>query len=99
MSSNSLNLQQIPSGSKYGKLIKSCFQAPEKWLLVGLDFASLEAKINALLTRDPEKMKIYLEGYDSHCLNTFTYWPELMPDIQQAEETDECYECIDEETK
>ena len=99
MSSNSPNLQQIPSGSKYGELIKSCFQAPENWLLVGLDFASLEAKINALLTKDPEKMKIYLEGYDSHCLNTFTYWPELMPDIQQAEETDECYECIDEETK
>lgn len=99
MSSNSPNLQQIPSGSKYGKLIKSCFQAPEGWLFVGLDFAALEAKINALLTRDPEKMKIYLEGYDSHCLNTYTYWPELMPDIKQAEESDECFECTSKDGK
>ncbi|MCZ2128571.1 MAG: hypothetical protein LC099_12505 [Anaerolineales bacterium] len=99
MSSNSPNCQNIPSGSKYGKLIKSCFQAPDGFLLVGLDFAALEAKINALLTRDPEKMKIYLEGYDSHCLNTFTYWPELMPDIKQAEESDECFECTSKDGK
>ena len=99
LSSNSPNLTNLPSGSKYGNLIKSCIQAPPKHLFVGLDFTSLEAKIDALRTRDPEKMKIYLEGYDSHCLNTFTYWPELMPDIQQAEETDECYECTSKDGK
>lgn len=99
MSSNSPNCQNIPSGSKYGKLIKSCFQAPDGFLFVGLDFAALEAKINALLTRDPEKMKIYLEGYDSHCLNTYTYWPELLPDIKQAEESDECFECTSKDGK
>lgn len=99
MSSNSPNCQNIPSNSKYGKLIKSCFQPADGFLFVGLDFAALEAKINALLTRDPEKMKIYLEGYDSHCLNTYTYWPELMPDMKQAEESDECFECTSKDGK
>ena len=33
------NLQNIPSNSTHAKLIKSCVQAPEGWLFVGLDFA------------------------------------------------------------
>ena len=42
LSSSKPNLQQIPAtGSKYAKLIKSCFQAPKGWLWVGLDYASL----------------------------------------------------------
>ena len=42
LSSSKPNLQQIPAtGSKYAKLIKSCFQAPQGWLWVGLDYASL----------------------------------------------------------
>lgn len=42
LSSSDPNLQQIPSGSDYGKLIKSCFQAPPGWLLCGLDFALIK---------------------------------------------------------
>ena len=98
LSGNSPNLTQIPSGSKYGKLIKSCFQSAPGTLFVGLDFNSLEARINALLTKDPEKMKVYSEGYDSHCLNTYTYWAEKMPDIQLAEKGDECFRLVDKES-
>lgn len=54
------SLQQLPSNSKYGKLIKSCFTAPEGWLLVGIDYASLEDYISALLTKDPNKLKVYM---------------------------------------
>ena len=40
MSSSGPNLQQIPStGTKYAKLIKHCFQAPEGWIMTGADFA------------------------------------------------------------
>lgn len=42
-----------------GKLIKSCFQAPPGWLFCGLDFASLEDRISALTTKDPNKLKVY----------------------------------------
>ena len=42
-----------------GKLIKSCFQAPPGWVFCGLDFASLEDRISALTTKDPNKLKVY----------------------------------------
>lgn len=81
LSSNSVNLQQLPSGGKYGALIKSCFQPPEGWLFVGLDFNALEAKIDALVSKDPAKLGVYTDGYDSHAFAAYYYFPELFPDI------------------
>lgn len=82
LSSSKPNLQQIPAtGSKYAKLIKSCFQAPKGWLWVGLDFQSLEDHISALVTKDPNKLKVYTDEYDGHCLRAYSYWKNLMPDI------------------
>ena len=75
LSSSKPNLQQIPAtGSKYAKLIKSCFQAPKSWLWVGLDFQSLEDHISALVTKDPNKLKVYL-GLKEYkvTLNGITY--------------------------
>lgn len=61
LSSSNPNLQNLPStGTKYAKIIKSCFKAPEGWLFVGLDFWSLEDRISALTTRDPNKLKVYI---------------------------------------
>lgn len=87
LSSSDPNLQNIPSGSVYGKLIKSCFQAPEGWLFCGADFNSLEDYISALTTKDPNKLKVYLEGYDGHCLRAYSYWPERFPDIELVPES------------
>lgn len=84
LSSNRPNLQQLPAtGTKYAKLMKSCFQAPKGWCLCGLDFNALEDHISALLTKDKNKLKVYTDGYDGHCLRANSYWPELMPDIQE----------------
>ena len=33
--------------------------------------------ISALLTRDPNKLKVYLDGYDSHSLRAYSYFKEL----------------------
>ena len=82
--SNIRNLQNLPSGSTYGKLIKSCFQAPPGWLFVGLDYASLEDRINTLLTKDPNKIKVYTDGYCGHSYRAYAYWPHLMPDIEDT---------------
>ena len=87
---NIKNLQQIPSNSTYGKVIKKCFKTKAGWLFVGADFASLEDRINALLTKDTNKLRVYTDGFDGHSLRAYSYWGDSMPDIQQA--TDEkCY--------
>lgn len=82
LSSSKPNLQNIPSsGNKYAKLIKDAFRPPKGWLFVGADFASLEDKISALTTKDPEKLKIYTDGYDGHCIRAYKYFGDKMPDI------------------
>ena len=81
LSSSKPNLQNLPSGSEYGKLIKQCFKPNKKWLMVGSDFASLEDRINALLTKDEMKLKVYTDGFDGHCLRAYYYWKDKMPDI------------------
>lgn len=53
------NMQNIPAGSDYGKIIKECFVAPAGWLFAGADFNSLEDYISALTTKDPNKLKVY----------------------------------------
>ena len=84
LSSSNPNLQNLPSNSIYGKAIKSCFRAPEGWLWAGADFSSLEDRINAILTKDPNKIKVYTDGYDGHCLRAFSYFGKQMPDIQDT---------------
>lgn len=82
LSSSNPNLQNLPAtGSRYAKVIKSCFSAPPGWLFVGLDFDSLEDKISALTTKDPNKLKVYTDGYDGHCLRAYAYFGDNMPDI------------------
>lgn len=90
LSSSEPNLTNIPSGgTQYGKAVKQCFQLPyvttEKdpkgWLLVGADYFSLEDRISALQTKDPQKLKIYTDGMDGHCSRAYYYFKDKMPDI------------------
>lgn len=76
LSSSKPNMQQLPSGSTFGKLIKKCFVAPKGWLFVGADFNSLEDMISALTTKDPNKIKVYTDGFDGHSLRAASYFRE-----------------------
>ena len=91
LSASSPNLQQVPAHGKLGKLIKSCFVSPQGSIFAGADYSALEDKINTLLTGDPNKEKVYSEGYDGHCFRTYYYWKDQMPDIQQANEDEQCF--------
>lgn len=82
--SNSPNLQNLPSKGTMGKLIKSCVVAPDGFLFAAADFNSLEDRINALLSKDPNKIKVYTDGYDSHALRASAYYKDQMPDIHAA---------------
>lgn len=41
----------------------------------------MEDRISALTTKDSNKLKVYLQGFDGHCLRAFSYFYEQMPDI------------------
>lgn len=90
LSSNNPNLQNIPSTAgaplkkRLAKLIKECFEAPPGWIFCGLDFDSLEDRISALTTKDPEKLKVYTDGYDGHSLRAYGYFGDEMPDIDPS---------------
>ena len=91
LSSSKPNMQNLPSTSKYAKHIKRCFIAPPGWVMMGADFASLEDRISALTTKDPNKLKVYLDHYDGHCLRAYGYFKDEMPDLETAEDTDRTF--------
>lgn len=97
LSSSGPNLQNIPANGKtklkqrLAKAIKKCFKAPPGWLFVGLDFASLEDRISALTTKDHNKLKVYIDGFDGHSLRAHSYFGDQMPDIETAPEGVDCF--------
>lgn len=85
LSSDSPNQQNIPStGNDLAIYIKEMVAAPKGWLLVGADFTSLEDMVMTLLTRDPNRIKVYTDGYDGHSLRAFSYFRDQMPDIEDT---------------
>jgi DNA polymerase-1 len=85
LSSSDPNLQNIPAGSTYAKLIKECFVGPDGWLFAGADFNSLEDYISALTTKDPNKLAVYEKGFDGHCLRAAYYFRDECPDIDPTD--------------
>lgn len=81
LSSSDPNLQNIPANSTFGKLIKTLFMGPPGWFFCGADFNSLEDYISALTTKDPNKLNVYIKGFDGHCLRAAYYFRELLEHI------------------
>ena len=69
------------------KQVKQAVQREVGCLFCGLDFNALEDRISALTTKDPNKLKVYIEGYDSHCLHAFSYFGNQMLDIVNTVES------------
>lgn len=50
-------------------------------MFAGADFNSLEDYISALTTKDPNKLDVYLKGFDGHCLRAAYYFRNELPHI------------------
>lgn len=83
LSSSDPNLQNIPANVEMvfngikihlGKLVKTIFFGPPGWIFAGADFNSLEDYISALTTKDPNKLAVYEQGFDGHCLRAAYYF-------------------------
>ena len=85
LSSSEPNLQNLPSNSIYGKLVKSCFVAPKGWLFCGADFSALEDKIGALLSKDTMKTLEFSKGVDGHMLRALAFFPEELPETDMSD--------------
>lgn len=81
LSSSKPNLQNLPSNSLLGKRFKSLVQAPPGYILWFADFSSLEDRVITIQSKDPNKTKIYTDGFDAHSFNAFGYFLEELEDL------------------
>ena len=81
LSSNDPNLTNLPAHGPMGKLVKSCIVAPDGWLFAFADFDALEEKAGAILSKDPNRIKVYTDGFDGHSMRAHRYFADQMPDI------------------
>ena len=86
LSSSNPNLTNLPSGSRYGAAVKKCFMAPPGYVFGGADFSSLESVVNALITKDTNKLRPLIEQIDSHSFNTYSYWKDKFKHIPNTKE-------------
>lgn len=67
----------MPStGSKYAKPTKKCFIAPNGKVILAIDLNSLEDVVLANLSGDKNKLAVFEQGLNGHCMNSYYYFRE-----------------------
>lgn len=73
-SSGGINFQNLPSNSTYGDLIKKLLIPDDGFIIAAVDYAALEERLIAIESDDKNKLRIFLENIDGHCLNAYAYF-------------------------
>ena len=82
LSSSGPNMQNQPAtGARFAKVYKHMFVAPPGWVFVGADFNALEDRIDALKTKDPNKLAVYTRGFDGHSWRACFYFSDIIHGI------------------
>ena len=66
LSSTEPNLQNIPTRTPEGRLIRSAFKAKEGYKLLGLDYSQIELRLAAHLSQDKKMIEAFQRGADIH---------------------------------
>lgn len=74
LSSTDPNLQNIPIRTEYGRRIRHAFVAPKGRVLLSCDYAQIELRIAAALSKDGALKQAFLDGQDIHKTTAAAMW-------------------------
>ena len=66
LSSQNPNLQNIPTRSVFGREIRQAFLATPGFRILSCDYSQIELRIAAVLSQDPELLRVFRDGEDVH---------------------------------
>ena len=66
LSSQNPNLQNIPTRSVFGREIRQAFLATPGFRILSCDYSQIELRIAAVLSQDPELLRVFRGGEDVH---------------------------------
>jgi len=83
LASSEPNLQNIPSRSANGRLIREGFVARPGCKLLAIDYSQIELRVAAHESQDAEMLKVYLDGGDIHETTRFKMYGGPPDEIQR----------------
>ncbi len=66
LSSSDPNLQNIPAKTDLGQFLRTAFEAPKGWKLVGADYSQIDLRVVAHVSADKKMIETFLRGEDIH---------------------------------
>ncbi len=85
LSSSDPNLQNIPVRDDDGREIRRCFIPEPGCLFFSADYSQIELRIMAHLSKDPNMLEAFREGFDIHAATAAKIWHKDIKDVTDAQ--------------